>query len=166
MPNKPKTFRPPHVQTPRQRRADYDRRRAQDPATVERRKLYSSPAWKRLRDVKLSSNPLCEYCMARGRTTTPAREVDHWRPVATHPDLALEYDNLRSTCSACHSSKTAAERRGKPWRGCDLHGLPLGPRLGWNDRWGRVALTGERSKPMPSADAPMDGAVGKNGKLV
>src|SRR5688572_25339853 len=109
MPNRPKTFKPSHAQTKRQQRADFDKRRAQDPATVERRKLYGSKQWLALRDLKLTDCPLCEYCKARGRTTA-AREVDHWLPVVTHPHLALEYDNLRSACTPCHSSKTSAER--------------------------------------------------------
>jgi 5-methylcytosine-specific restriction protein A len=131
MPSKSKTFRPQHAQTQRQLRADYDKRRGNDPATVERRKLYKSKAWLQLRALKLANDPLCEYCKARGKAT-PAREVDHWRAVITHPHLALEYDNLRAACTPCHSSKTRAENSGRPWRGCDLQGHPLDPRHPWN----------------------------------
>lgn len=160
MPSKPKTYKPPHAQTARQRRADFDRQRAQDPATVERRKLYGSKAWKDLRMLKLTSDPTCEYCAARGRLT-PAREVDHYLAVVERPDLVLDYDNLRSACTPCHSSKTRAERSGRPWRGHDIKGLPLDPRHPWrrelDARGAPSTLTGSSALPSPSSNSHAGG---------
>lgn len=59
--------------------------------------------WRRVREVKLSLNPLCEDCDANG-LTVGATEVDHVTALSaggTH-DLA----NLRSLCKSCHSRKT------------------------------------------------------------
>jgi 5-methylcytosine-specific restriction protein A len=46
----------------------------------------------------------CVKCNAVGRL-----EVDHVKPVRTHPDLAFDLGNLQSLCTTCHSSKTAVE---------------------------------------------------------
>lgn len=46
----------------------------------------------------------CVQCGARGRL-----EVDHVKPVRTHPELAFTLDNLQCLCSGCHSRKTAIE---------------------------------------------------------
>ena len=36
-------------------------------------------------------------------------EVDHVRPVRTHPELAYDLANLQALCVPCHSSKTRLE---------------------------------------------------------
>lgn len=46
----------------------------------------------------------CVKCGARGRL-----EVDHVKPVRTHPDLAWSIDNLQSLCPPCHTRKTRIE---------------------------------------------------------
>lgn len=43
-------------------------------------------------------------CGARGRL-----EVDHIKPVRTHPQLAYELSNLQTLCVPCHSRKTRLE---------------------------------------------------------
>ncbi len=75
--------------------------------------------------------PLCEYCPA-GRIT-PATEVDHKVAIRNGGD-PWDWDNLASTCHACHSSKTASDKFGKPWRrkGCDASGNPLDAGHWWN----------------------------------
>jgi 5-methylcytosine-specific restriction endonuclease McrA len=57
-------------------------------------------------------------CGARGRL-----EVDHVKPVRTHPELAYELSNLQALCVPCHSRKTrievgmgAADPRRDAWR--------------------------------------------------
>lgn len=63
-------------------------------------------AWRKQRTLKLSINPLCEYCKEQGRVTA-ATEVDHRLPKALGGTDDIE--NLASTCNACHKAKTARE---------------------------------------------------------
>ena len=86
--------------------------------------------WRKLRKRKLQSDPLCEDCLERGRTTL-AQEVDHIIRITKRPDLRLVWDNLRSLCKPCHDAKSAAERSGRPVKGCDVHGVPLDPGHHW-----------------------------------
>ncbi|WP_208348795.1 HNH endonuclease [Pseudaestuariivita rosea] len=61
----------------------------------------------------------CRECGARGRL-----EVDHIKPVRTHPQLSYDPDNLQSLCPSCHTKKTRLEC-GHP---------PLSPqRQAWRD---------------------------------
>jgi hypothetical protein len=55
--------------------------------------FYTSPAWRRLRGLKLAEDPFCERCLERG-ITVPAIDVHHIQEIDIRPDLALEYDNL------------------------------------------------------------------------
>lgn len=54
--------------------------------------------WIKVREIKLSINPLCEKCVVE----TPAVLVHHIVPVADNPNLKLVLDNLQSLCVACH----------------------------------------------------------------
>lgn len=46
----------------------------------------------------------CVQCGARGRL-----EVDHIKPVRTHPELAFDLANCQTLCVPCHSRKTRIE---------------------------------------------------------
>jgi 5-methylcytosine-specific restriction endonuclease McrA len=46
----------------------------------------------------------CVQCGGRGRL-----EVDHVKPVRTHPALGFTLENLQSLCAACHTRKTRIE---------------------------------------------------------
>lgn len=46
----------------------------------------------------------CVQCSARGRL-----EVDHIKPVRTHPELSFTLENLQTLCIRCHSAKTKLE---------------------------------------------------------
>lgn len=46
----------------------------------------------------------CRECGAVGRL-----EVDHVKPVKTHPELAWSIENLQLLCPHCHSVKTLIE---------------------------------------------------------
>ena len=87
--------------------------------------------WQRLRRRKLQVDPLCEDCRSRGRATL-AEEVDHIIRITERPDLRLDWANLRSLCQKCHAAKSAAERSGRPVRGCDVFGNPTDPAHPWN----------------------------------
>lgn len=61
--------------------------------------------WKAVRlQVKRRDGFKCVKCGARGRL-----EVDHIRPVRTHPERSYELTNLQSLCPSCHSRKTRIE---------------------------------------------------------
>jgi 5-methylcytosine-specific restriction protein A len=48
-----------------------------------------------------AKHPLCEQCLAEGKTT-PAIEVHHIRKVRDSPELVYEWSNLMSVCRSCH----------------------------------------------------------------
>ena len=104
-------------------------------------------AWRKLRAVVLSSEPLCRHCTARG-LTVPATEVDHRNGPA---DNRLE--SLQPLCKPCHSVQTNADMGRKsrnPLRGCDAEGRPLDPCHPWG-----AAQTGEKS---PATGTPRTGS--------
>ena len=88
----------------------HSRTREQDRRLAWVTTFYNSTAWKKLRALKRSLDPLCE-----GDEGTPcpaqreAETVDHVIPITTRPDLRLSIENLRSLCHPCHNAKT---RRG------------------------------------------------------
>lgn len=51
----------------------------------------------------------CVTCGAVGRL-----EVDHIKPIKTHPELAYDLANLQTLCVNCHAAKTRAEVFGEP----------------------------------------------------
>jgi 5-methylcytosine-specific restriction enzyme A len=51
----------------------------------------------------------CVQCSERRRL-----EIDHIKPVRTHPDLAFDPANCQALCAACHSRKTRLEVGHKP----------------------------------------------------
>ena len=78
--------------------------------------FYASTAWRRLRDVILSNNPMCADCMAAfeaGLTAKPQRAVmvHHVIPYQVRPELGLDERNLVPLCSY-HHEKRHPERHG------------------------------------------------------
>ncbi|HDR8448207.1 TPA: HNH endonuclease [Bacillus cereus] len=77
-------------------------------------KFYKSKEWKalRLQAIQRAKNE-CEHCKQNGKVTTRATrdrrgrkikmDVNHIKPVKTHPHLALELDNLEYLCVRCHN---------------------------------------------------------------
>jgi len=69
------------------------------------RHVLRSRRWPALRQQALRRDGFaCVECGARGRL-----EVDHIKPVRTHPHLAWELDNLQTLCGPCHTRKTRIE---------------------------------------------------------
>ena len=67
--------------------------------------LYRTPQWKALRFMARRRDGFaCVQCGAKGRL-----EVDHIKPIRTHPELALDLGNLQCLCIACHARKTRLE---------------------------------------------------------
>jgi len=80
---------------------------------VKRRQQYASHSAKVIQDrrwpalrlaAKRRDDFRCVKCSARGRL-----EVDHIKPVRTHPELSFELTNLQTLCIRCHSAKTKLE---------------------------------------------------------
>ena len=70
--------------------------------------FYQSRVWRRLREMQLSEQPLCEECLRQGRQT-PAQMVDHIVPI-NKGGAPLERENLQSLCNACHARKSAKDK--------------------------------------------------------
>lgn len=97
---------------------------------------YNTAAWKRLRQAKLTAEPTCKPCAARGQVVL-AKAVDHVTPInaggAPFPPLS----GLMSMCERCHNEKTAANDRqnkkpfARKFKGFDANGNPIDP----DDKW-------------------------------
>lgn len=110
VPWQPPVLRPAGWRSDAQRKKDSDQRRARDPGYRARKALYNSKAWKNARLAKLIDQPLCEDCLAEGRTVQ-AVHVDHEQAVAAG-GATLDWKNFRSLCKSHHSRKTAARDGG------------------------------------------------------
>lgn len=62
--------------------------------------------WQVLRAAHLATHPYCVVCGIAATT------VDHIKPHRGDDELRLDPDNLQSTCTSCHSSKTASRDGG------------------------------------------------------
>lgn len=73
----------------------------------ERRKIYKSTRWRKLRALKIAEQPLCEMCLKEGKTTI-AEDVHHIESFMSTDDkvlrlaLAYDYENLMSICKTHH----------------------------------------------------------------
>ncbi|MCL6251114.1 HNH endonuclease [Altererythrobacter sp. KTW20L] len=68
--------------------------------------VYRSMRWKGLRlAAKRRDGWACVQCGAQGARL----DVDHIRPIRTHPELAFELANLQTLCVTHHSEKTKRE---------------------------------------------------------
>lgn len=69
-----------------------------------------SAAWDRFSRQFLMANPICEYCLAKGRIVA-ARVTDHDIPHRGDPDLFWD-NTFTALCAACHNGpKARAEAR-------------------------------------------------------
>lgn len=73
-----------------------------DEKKAERDRFYRGVRWIRLSKAKLSVNPLCEMCLAKGEETL-ATLVHHVMDRLARPDLAYTWENLQSACGSCHT---------------------------------------------------------------
>jgi 5-methylcytosine-specific restriction enzyme A len=72
-----------------------------------RQAFYQTSLWRKLRDYKITMNPLCEEC-ERTDKLVPATEVHHITDIDIDPTIenALNLDGLMSLCKSCHSTIT------------------------------------------------------------
>lgn len=107
--------------------------RAEEEAETAER-FYRSYQWRKLRVAALEANRerygmlACECC---GMIDTSPFHVDHIYPRSTHPDLALDPDNLQVLCDDCNIGKGTGYTTN--WRG----GTEPRPdkRRGWRQFW-------------------------------
>ena len=85
----------------------------------QKRKFYDSGEWKRTRvKIKKRDNYECQECKRNGRVQTDTNEysesakrkkiqlvVDHIKELEDYPELALDEDNLETSCVDCHNKK-------------------------------------------------------------
>lgn len=77
-------------------------------------KFYKSKEWRalRLKAIERAKHE-CEHCKQKGKVTTRdaldkrgrkmKMDVNHIKPVKTHPHLALDLSNLEYLCVRCHN---------------------------------------------------------------
>ncbi len=74
------------------------------------RAVTRGPRWRALRMQALDRDGwACVQCGALKRL-----EIDHIKPVRTHPALAYSLSNLQTLCARCHTRKTRIEVGHKP----------------------------------------------------
>lgn len=92
--------------------------------------LYRTSRWLKMRELQLTGEPLCRYCLQQGMET-PAIIADH---VTAHRGDAdsFWFGELQSLCAPCHDgAKQELERTGR-LRGSDIQGIPIDPGHHWN----------------------------------
>lgn len=60
--------------------------------------FYKTERWKKLSAYYRKRHPVCEHCESAASDIT-----DHIKPYKTHPELGLDWDNLRALCRPCHN---------------------------------------------------------------
>ena len=78
----------------------------------ERRTIYATKKWHRLRSAKLDSQPLCEICLKHDMTVG-AKVVHHIHSVRFGGDPFPDLDGLESLCWHCHNDRHKGEGRKK-----------------------------------------------------
>jgi hypothetical protein len=87
--------------------------------------LYNLQRWKRTRAEQLAKQPLCEFCLKRGRTV-PANVCDHVNGHPVGETEAMFWEGpFQSLCNDCHNGDKARMEHGRAPRGCDDDGWPL-----------------------------------------
>lgn len=104
------------------------------------RKVTRGPRWQVLRMATLERDGYrCKCCGTAGRL-----EVDHIKPVRTHPELSYEPANLQALCPSCHTKKTRIE--------CG-HPPPSEDRQSWRNAVAELEARGTRGKQTGENDA-------------
>ena len=67
---------------------------------------YCSSAWRKLRAVILSQDPLCVKCLERG-THKESKVVNHIKPHKGDRKLFYDMKNLEGLCKRCHNRLSA-----------------------------------------------------------
>lgn len=77
----------------------------------ESKKFYQSALWRKVKEMKLARDPICETCSQVGKVTV-AKIVHHMIPIKKGTKK-VDLDFLVSLCHACHNSvETEMEKEG------------------------------------------------------
>lgn len=96
---------------------NYSRKKHGLQAKIQRL-IYNTSHWRKLVAAKKMMNPLCERCLAEGRTTE-VQEIHHIIPISRAIDdlqileYGFDFSNLQSLCMACHERTHQELKRGK-----------------------------------------------------
>lgn len=71
--------------------------------------FYSSSAWQQVRYEVLKAHRGTCMCCGKDRRNAMLT-VDHILPISSHPELALEFDNLQVLCYECNRGKSNRDR--------------------------------------------------------
>lgn len=89
-----------------------------DIARKDRMKIYNSSMWRKLRDIKVKEQPLCEICLIEGRIKL-SEDCHHLQTFTSAKNeierdlLAFDSNNIINLCDECHN----AIHHGK-YKGC------------------------------------------------
>ncbi|MGX6429571.1 HNH endonuclease [Levilactobacillus yonginensis] len=85
--------------------------RNRDDTKRQQYNFYRTRQWAHLRQQVLERDHyLCAYCKVQG-VITPAKTVDHLRPIEAFPNDKANINNLAVICGKCHRRKTDWEQR-------------------------------------------------------
>ena len=99
---------------------------------ANRKSLYNSKAWHKLRKQQLAIEPCCKYCDDVGHVVL-ATIVDHIKRHKGDEKLFFDADNLQSLCKEHHDSTKRREENSGAMIGCDANGVPHDPEHHWNN---------------------------------
>lgn len=87
-------------------------RRKDDPALANAARIRNSAQWQKVRAIHRAQHPLCCDPFNDVRHPAPNQTSHHIMPLATHPHLAFDLDNLAPLCTRCHAKVERIERNG------------------------------------------------------
>lgn len=97
--------------------------RNRDDTKRQQYNFYRTRQWAHLRQQVLERDHyLCAYCRVQG-VITPAKTVDHLRPIEAFPNDKANINNLVVICRQCHALKTKFEQK---YYGCGKENTPTG----------------------------------------
>lgn len=74
--------------------------------------FYTSPLWRRKQtEILKRDHHECSRCKARGLVVR-ANTVHHKKYLRSHPELALDDDNLEAICECCHYNEHHRKKPG------------------------------------------------------
>ncbi len=100
------------------------RRDARSERAAEYRRLYRTARWQRIREAKLSQEPLCRYCL-RQEIVEAATVCDHIDPHKGDEAKFFDPDNVQSLCARCHDSVKQREEMGQVVVLTGVDGYPM-----------------------------------------
>lgn len=93
-------------------------------------RLYKTARWQKIRAIVLANEPLCRFCLAKGRVV-PSTVADHVEPHRNDPEKFFA-GPFMGLCAPCHSGlKQSIEVRGYS-NEIGIDGFPIDPKHPYN----------------------------------